>query len=318
MGSQSDFSLEQVFADANVVDIHDRDFWHEKTRSQLDDKHERRFARLFDVRLRKSGFSANPWDAAATDPSWPLHVPPASAVGETVDVAGIIAELRIIRAQLGPVNGIEELIADMEWTLDFLSNPENPAHVSLERARHLAHIHHLGSNFRVKRSRMSEADIKIPIQREVARVPLVKDYGDAPTTYAFTIGEAAKTRRRQICDTLLSNLFGEDIEQPYISSVGSLKQLMASGTWFVSFDFTAWYYQFSWADTIAAMYTLWISDNIVVELTKLQMGHYAACKAGHSTTKALSFIARHPRMGYTYGPLAEDIADDVIIDTIPT
>ena len=86
-------------------------------------------------------------DAAATDPSWPLHVPPASAVGETVDVAGIIAELRIIRAQLGPVNGIEELIADMEWTLDFLSNPENPAHVSLERARHLAHIHHLGSNF---------------------------------------------------------------------------------------------------------------------------------------------------------------------------
>lgn len=262
---------------------------------QIDEKHQRRFCRLFDLRLGTTARRSSPWSEEKSDPSWPLHVKHSKS---EVDVVGILHAVR--ERPWSPER--EEIIADLQWTCDFLSNPTNPAHVSLARARFLADM--FQREIRVKRSRMSLQDLDVLIESDTARVSILNLEG--PTTFAFTVGEPSKTppRRRQICDTIISNAFGEEIEQPFISSVGQLKSIFKNNYFFSEFDFQAWYFQFRWADAVAALYTLQIGNRLV-ELTRMTMGHYAACKAGHSTSRGLVFLSK-----------VEMTDSDIIIDNV--
>lgn len=225
---------------------------------------------------------ADPWQTMH-DPlhtTWPLHVGPVSKCSVAVTRMAAFART------LGPY--FHNDVRHLDDLYRFLNDPLHRCHrLDQERIQRRQAILQISPEIhaRVIRSRLSLDDANV-LQK--AHIIEPTDENAEATVYGFYVAEAMKIRRRVIFDTLLANCFAEQGGNVHLRNIQQLKTFFLAGRWFRTYDFSAFYYQFEFGDSVADEYILNIGGR-KFKIRKVAMGHIGSVNQTHGVSR---FLAR--------------------------
>ncbi len=117
------------------------------------------------------------------------------------------------------------------------------------------------------RSRVGSEDVRQLIRNGIFR----KITNGNAQGIIFTVGEPGKRRRRLVHDALLPNVLTSRPWNPEFAPIREIRKLVTKGSWAVSVDFKAYYYQFALDRTVQRYFTVWTNSGHLVP-TRLPMG----------------------------------------------
>jgi hypothetical protein len=258
-------------------------------------------ARLFGLRSLVAGLasSRDPWvDESLDVSSWNMHVYDARTGHVAMDLIVEAAE-----------RFNSSMAETMHQAYEFFSSAT--AHViSDDQMESIRHIYKIQSRHRgvVPPSRISPSQLDILVDHGIAALDV--EEGRPTSVFAFLLPEPSKIppRMRVIVDTLQANIFLDNAPKTAIRNTRELLGFFGRFTFFCSFDFKCYYFQFEWPEDVSQCYVGSVGGRRF-RMKRCPMGHKNAVKHCHSVSEFVAQLA-------IFEASATCCAADVIIDNV--